>query len=58
MKEDTIIEITDDLVKEAKEIVDELIKEEVMPLLKRQEEQDKALFDKAYKELIELEEEV
>jgi len=48
--------IADELVKEAKEVIDELIEEEIMPLIKHQKEQEDKAFEKAYKEVKELEE--
>lgn len=51
-----IIEIVDELIEESRSIIDEFIKEEVMPILKKQRDNEKKLFDKAFEEVKDLEE--
>lgn len=48
--------IADELIREAKEIADELIEEEILPLIKHQKEEEDKAFEKAYTEVKELEE--
>ena len=46
----------DEIIDETVEIINELLDEEVKPLLEYRQQQEKKLFDKAYKEVLRLEE--
>lgn len=56
MKEQTFIEIVDELIKEDKEIIDNLLEEELKPMVDYNKAQERKLFEKAYEEVLELEE--
>lgn len=51
----TLMDVIDELVAEEIEIIDELIEEEVKPILEYKVKLEKDIFDKAYKEVLELE---
>lgn len=55
MKEDSLIEITDELLAEDTEIIEELMEEEIQPIIDYKKELERKIFDKAYKEVLELE---
>ena len=55
-KEQTFIEIVDELIKEDKEIIDNLLEEELKPMVDYNKAQERKLFEKAYEEVLELEE--
>lgn len=55
-KEQTFTEIVDELIAEDKEIIDEFLEEELRPMVEYNKAQERRLFEKAYKEVIELEE--
>lgn len=55
-KEQTFKEIVDELIAEDKETIDEFLKEELKPMVDYNETQERKLFEKAYKEVKELEE--
>ena len=56
MKEQSFIEIVDELIAEDKEIIDEFLKEEMKPMVDYNKAQERKLFESAYKEVLELEE--
>ena len=47
--------IVDELTKETIKVIDELIEEEIKPMIEYRQAQEKKIFDKAYKEVKELE---
>lgn len=51
-------ELVDEILKEDMEIIDEFIREEIQPLIDYNLTQEKKLGEKAYKEILELEEEL
>ena len=58
MSKSEFMDITDEVIAEELEIIEEFIKEEVEPLIKYKKEEEKKAFDKLYKEVLKLEEEV
>ena len=55
-KEPNYLTIIDELINEEGSIMNELIEEEIAPLIKYQKEKENESFDKAYREFKELEE--
>jgi len=55
-KEESLIELVDGLIIEDKEIIDEFIKEELQPMIDYNIKREKQLFEKAYSEVLKLEE--
>lgn len=55
-KEQTFTEMVDELIAEDKEIIDEFLEEELKAMVDYNKAQEKKLFEKAYKEVRELEE--
>ena len=53
---DLITEAVDELIAETIEIIDEIIKEEIDPLIKFNQQAEKKAFDQAHKEVLKLEE--
>lgn len=51
------MEIVDELIEEEISIIDELIEEEIKPLLDYRKQLEKKIFEKAYKEVLGLEQE-
>jgi len=58
MKNTSFIEAVDEVIALQMSLIDEVIKEEVKPLIDYRAKLEKEAFEKAYKELRELEEEV
>lgn len=56
MKEQSFIEIVDELIAEDKEIIDKFLEEELKPMVDYNKAQERKLFNKAYEEVLELEE--
>ena len=56
MKEQSFIEIVDELIAEDKVIIDEFLKEEMKPMVDYNKAQERKLFNKAYEEVLKLEE--
>ena len=56
MKEQSFIEIIDEIIAEDKKIIDEFLKEEMKPMVDYNKAQERKLFESAYKEVLELEE--
>ena len=56
MKEQSFIEIVDELIAEDKKIIDEFLKEEMKPMVDYNKAQERKLFEKAYQEVLKLEE--
>ena len=54
---DSQIELMEEVIAEDLEAMHELVMEDIVPILKYAKEQEKKMFDKAYKEVTELEEE-
>jgi len=52
----TFMELVDELVEEQIEIINELIDEEIKPIIEYRAKLEREIFNKAYKELLELEE--
>ena len=48
-------QICEEVIAESKEIIDELMREEIEPLLKYRQTLEKKEFEKAYKEVLDLE---
>ena len=55
-KEQSFIEIVDELIAEDKKIIDEFLKEEMKPMVDYNKAQERKLFESAYKEVLKLEE--
>ncbi len=55
-KEQTFTEIVDELIAEDKEIIDKFLEEELKPMVDYNKAQERKLFEKSYKEVLELEE--
>ena len=55
-KEQSFIEIVDELIAEDKKIIDEFLKEEMKPMVDYNKAQERKLFNKAYEEVLKLEE--
>lgn len=55
MKEDNLISLADEVLAEDKEILAEVIEEDIKPILKHQKELADKAFEKEYKEVLELE---
>ena len=56
MKEQSFIEIVDELIAEDKKIIDEFLKEEMKPMVDYNKAQERKLFESAYEEVLKLEE--
>lgn len=56
MKEQSFKEIVDELIAEDKEIIDKFLEEELKPMVDYNKAQERKLFERAYKEVKELEE--
>lgn len=57
MEKDSLLTIADEILSEDKEILDEIIEEDIKPIIAYQKEQADKTFEKNYKALRELEEE-
>lgn len=55
-KEQTFTEIVDELIEEDKELIDEFLEEEIKPMVDYNKAQERKLFNKAYEEVLKLEE--
>lgn len=55
-KEQSFKEIVDELIDEDKEIIDVFLEEELKPMVDYNKAQERKLFEKYYKEVLELEE--
>lgn len=55
MKEESFIEVIDELIAEDIEIIEELVEEEIKPIIDYRKQLEKKIFEKAYKEVLELE---
>lgn len=58
MPDKNVVQLMQEVIGEDIKIMQELIKEEIEPLLKYRAEMEKKAFEKAYRELKQLEEEV
>jgi hypothetical protein len=55
-KEPNYISIMEEIIAEEEQIIEDIVEEEIVPLIKYQQEQENKAFDKAYKEYQELKE--
>lgn len=55
MKETSVMNLIDDIIAEDKEIIDELIEEEIKPIIEYKKKLQKEQFEREYREVLELE---